>query len=420
MPFLVNRRILFAGYSALCIGLFSLYGKSEAVEADFISKTFLQIFEDAADNGHAPFYEYVELNLRNLKEKKLSFYAAGWLRYDLKALSNPQREMDELSYAYLRYAPFENRSLLFNIGRQRITEGMAAVLMDGLSARWEISRLTGFSIFGGRSVETEFDGKKGDFLYGGRLFQRIERKAELGFSFLREDNDGSRFREELGLDLWLLPLREAEVLGRSSYSTVTDGWMEHSYVLRVFPAETLTVSGLFTHTDYRHAFSTSTLSAFLPEFLGQNEEMTKAGASVEYRIGRDLTVIGDYVGYGYRQSGDAKYLGGGVVAKTYGASLGASVHRMSGSSDRLRYTELRLYGKKDLNPVRFSADALVLHYDTPFSGLSNAYWVNGTVEYKVTDSMTAGLSLDYLKSPDFTHDTRVLLRLAYDMRKRQR
>lgn len=420
--FFYGREFNFTGCSAFCLTIFTFCAcaRGEAAEVDLRLRTYMQLFEDVRDERHAPFYEYVELNLRNLKERKLSFYAGGWFRYDLKTLSNSQREMDELSYAYLRYAPFEDRSLIFHIGRHHVTEGITAGLVDGVSMRWENSRLTGFSLFGGVPTETEFDGRKADLVYGGRVFQRIERKAEFGLSFLREDNDGSRFREELGFDLWLLPLQKVEVIGRSSYSTVTDGWMEQSYTVRIFPSEKFTFSGIFTHSDFRHAFSSSTLSAFLPEFLGQSEEMTKAGGSVEYRISKDIAVGGDYLGYEYRKSGDAKYYGGNIAATTHGVSLGASIHRMAGDTERLRYTELRLYGRKIFGDTRLSVDSILLHYDAPFSGLSNAYSVNGTLEYKVTNAMVTGLSIEYLKSPDFTRDTRFLFKLAYDLRGRQR
>jgi len=390
-----------------------------SADVEFISRTYLEVFEDTGDNTHAPLYEYVELNAKDLMEKKINFYSGGWVRYDLRSKSEDDRELDELSYAFVRYTPRGDRGLFFDIGRHLVFAGLASEQLDGISARWEITPRTGFALYGGVPVETDFDGRGGDLLYGGRVFQRIARKAEFGLSFLREDDEGSRYREEMGLDLWLRPVKKAEITGRSSYNTATDGWMEHTYNLRIFLLNALTLTGIFSRTDFDDAFSSRTLSVFSPEFLGRGETLTKAGVSGEYRVGRAWTFVIDFLDYEYETMGSADYYGLSVTGN-FGISnkAGLSLHRIDGESERLAYTEYRGYARKRFGSFTASLDAVFHRYDRPFNDLNSAYSVNATAEYRITSSLTAGLSLTHAKDPDFTHDTRALLKLAYSARRR--
>ncbi|MEJ2696115.1 MAG: cytochrome c [Candidatus Sulfobium sp.] len=385
-------------------------------EVYFLSETYLQAYQDERGKRYVPVYEHVLMDLRN-SNRKLGFHASGWIDYDLKTLRTTRRETDELTYAFLRYAPFADNRLTFNLGRHLVFEGVASEQVDGLSSRWEITANTGFSVFGGVPVETEFDGRTGDLIYGGRVFQRVTRKLEAGASFLRETDDNGQYREEAGIDIWLLPMKKLEFQGHSFVNLDTGGWMEHSYALRYFLSGELTVTGLFLHSSYDDAFSARTLNVFSPEFLGKDEELTKTAGHFEYRWSRDLTAVADIAAYSYKEAGSALYYGGGATATVYGISSGIELHRMQGNSERLRYTEFRMYAKSGLRKMAISVDAIDLHYDKAFSGLSDAYSVDGTISYPVTGKLKAGLSVEYSKNPDFTGDTTVLFRLAYNLRR---
>ena len=387
-----------------------------AAEYAFTSKTYLKFYDDARDNKYAPVYEYVDIEGKGIQDGKVSIYLSGWLGYDFRTLSDGEKERDELTYAFLRYSPYQDSRFQVNAGRHYVFEGVASEQIDGVSARWEITPLNGLSLFGGVPVETDFDGRESDSAYGGRVYQRIPRKAEIGLSFLREENNKTRFRDEIGADLWLRPASRVEVRGQSSYNNITDGWREHSYTLRLFPLDRLTVSGLYSHARYDDAFSARTLSAFSPDFLGRGERLTKTGGAAEYRLDRTSTAVLDFTAYDYELMGPAERYGGRVTASLSGISTGASFHRMNGDTERLRYVESRLYAAKDLGGWNFSLDTIFHHYDSPFSGLSNAYSVNGTTRYKITGALVAGISLDYYKTPDFTHATTVLLNLVYGIK----
>jgi cytochrome c2 len=384
-------------------------------EIYFSTRTYLQFYEDSRGNRYGPLYERVDLEMQD-RSRKCSFRSSGLVRYDVRTLSGEKREMDELTYAFLTCAPFSDHGPVFKIGRYYVFDGVASDQIDGIHSLWEITPATGFSVYGGRPVETEFDGKRGDYVYGGRVYQRIEKTAEVGASFLKEDNDGGRFREELGLDVWLLPMKSLELQGHSFWNNITRGWMEHSYTIRV-PLQRAIISGLFGQSTYSNAFSARTLSAFSPDLLGQDEGLTKLGASAELPLGRGVSTIINYTGYGYKKSGDARYYGTTVATGSTLISAGISLHRMDGEVERLRYLELRAYVKKSFRKMSFVIDAIDLHYDLPISGLKNAYSVSGTATYKIDNSFSAGTDVVYSKNPDFTHNTMVLLKLVYNFRK---
>jgi hypothetical protein len=408
MPRATHRVLSFFLFSVL-----SLHAAVFAAENDFTSKTYLKFYQDARDNRYTPLYEYIELESRNLQNGQVNLYLSGWLGHDFETQQFENKTRDELTYAFLRYSPYADRRLLLTAGRQFVFEGIASEQIDGIATRWEFTPRTGVSLFGGVPVETEFDSRRGDAVFGGRIFQRIQSRGELGVSVLAESNDGNRFREEGGLDIWLLPVKKVEVKGQSSYNNITDGWREHSYNLRIFPVERLILSALFVQSRYDDAFSARTLSVFSPDLLGPGEQLTKAGGTVDYRVNDSLSGVVDYARYAYKIMGDAGYYGVKVSATVRGVLTGLSFHRMEGPVDKLRYIEARAYATTKLEKWRLSLDAINLNYDSAFNNLKNAYSLNGTVRYTINDSLTSGFSIDYSKTPDFINNTTALLNLVY-------
>jgi mono/diheme cytochrome c family protein len=385
-------------------------------EAGFISRTYLQSYQDSRGNRYVPFYEQIEIDIRD-RDRKWCFYSSGWIRYDLKALSFDEREMDELTYAFLRYSPFADRSMLVTAGRHLVFEGVASEQTDGLSLRWEVTPRVGFALYGGRPVETEYDGKRGDLIYGSRVFYRHKKTAETGLSFLREDNNGSRFREDYGVDLWLRPGRQFEFQGHSFFNNITGGAIEHSYDLRFFPCDKLTVSGFLTRSNYADAFWARTLSAFSPDILGKNEQLTKTGVSAEYRLDSKASLSLQFTGYEYDKSGPARYYGAHVEAEVYGVKSGLFVRRMEGETERLRYIEIRAYAQKKITKATVTVDTVNIHYDSPYNGLSNAYSLNAALGYRINNSLQLEADINHAKTPDFTGTTTAMLKLVYRLRR---
>lgn len=413
---LKNRAIVFPLWCGVSVVICLIYGMTFAAEINVKSNTRFQFREDARDNNFANLYQYVDLDVHNMFDGRLSVYSSGWFSYDFDRVDNGDRENDELLYMYLTYSPFEDRRLLFSLGRHLIFGGVASEQIDGVSARWEILPVVGISAYGGVPVETDFDNRKSDYVAGGRAFFRVPQKAEIGFSYLKEGNDGSSYREELGVDVWVLPIKWLEVQGHSFWNAKTEGWMEHAYNMRVFPIERLTLSALVSHTNYHDAFSATTLSAFSPDIVGDNEQLTKFGPSAEYRFTDWLSGVANYTRYEYDKEGSADFYG--VTLRAHlsdnGLAAGASLHRMDGDTERLRYVKARAYATKTfLEAFEISLDTIILHYDESFSGRNTAYSSTGAFTYKFSDSLLASASIYYSRDPDFDHDIRAFLKFVY-------
>ncbi|MFO0752463.1 MAG: hypothetical protein U0411_03940 [Thermodesulfovibrionales bacterium] len=392
-------------------------GAASAAGIEVTSSTYLQTRENARDEKYTPLFEYLTLGFTDAAGGRLDFYAAGWVRYDLRTIRYDERERDELTYAYLSYRPFQDRSLVVNAGRHMVFGGVASELFDGLSARWEISPRNGISVYGGVPVETEKDARRSDSLYGGRVYHRFGRTAEVGFSYLKEDNDGHSYREETGIDLWAFPARWIEVQGQSFYNMLTDGWFDHSYSLRLFPLKNLVVTGLYSYTNFNDAFSSTTLSAFSPDFWGKDERMTKVGGTIDYTIHPSVAVSADFRTYDYKTMGNAAYYGAGIAATLFDIRTGLSLHRMEGDEEKLKYLESRAYAIKVIDRLKLAFDVINIHYDEAVSGLSNAYYLSGTAGYKLKDYATVWFNLEYGKTPDYRYDLRGLFRLAIAFKK---
>jgi hypothetical protein len=266
-------------------------------------------------------------------------------------------------------------------------------------------------------VETNFDEREEDFIYGGRVFQRISRKAEAGLSFLKEDNGKETYRKELGIDLWVRPAVVIEVQGQSFYNDITNDWMDHSYNILLRPVDRFSLTAFFSKVDYEHAFSATTLSAFLPALLGEGEELTKVGGKAEYVFVDVLTLTADYSRYEYELMGSADYYGGLLSVLVYDVDAGISLHRMNGETNRLKYLESRAYAARSLGDFRVTGDAINVHYDQSFRNIDDVYSVSGTLTYRFRDYLKGAVNLDYRRTPDFTRDIRALFKIMYNFEK---
>jgi hypothetical protein len=413
-----RREITLSLFYGMFILLLPLYREAFPAELDLTSTTHLQEYEDPRDNNFLTLRQYLDFNVIGYNDR-LSLYSNGWFRLELDDTENGDRSNDELLYAYLSYRPLADHTLVFNLGRHFVYEGLASEQIDGVSARWEILPMLGVSAYAGVPLEPDFDDRESDYIFGGRLFLRLAQRAEVGLAYLQEDNDGSSYREEMGVDVWLRPLHWLELRGESRRNQRTHDWSEHAYSLNVFPVEKLTLSTFVAYTDYDAAFSTTTLSAFLPQFVGVGEELTKIGLSAEYAWNAWLSTVADYTRYAYDIQGRAHFFGLALRAYVIDHDLaaGASIHRMDGHTKRLRYLKARLYVTKTFKALEVSLDTVHLNYDESFNGTNHAYAFSGSLAYKLTDSLLLSTSVYYSKNPDFDQEVRTFFKIVYTFEK---
>lgn len=365
-----------------------------------------------------PVYEYVRLNMtNNLSDGSVaSFHLGAWGRADLADKSTEKYTDGDLQYAYLSYRAAKNNSVV-NLGRQFVTEGVATERLDGVYLRNDFVGGFGAAVFAGVPVITETNYQGGNIVYGTRISQTDKKYYTVGLSALKsEREDDSRYREEEGVDLWVHPMEQVDLTGRSSYNSLTNGWMEHAYSLSVVPLDKLRVSADFSHINYYDYFYNMTTSAlsFTNRLIDPNEKLTAAGVALSYSPIKNLTIIADYKLYGYEIAKNANYYGGKAtysLPQSYAAGL--SVHRMDGKVDRLRYTEYRAYASKQIGQANVSVDLINIGYDERINGVKNSYAVTGSAGYEFNKKVKVGANMEYLRSPDFDNEVRGLLKVTY-------
>ena len=369
-----------------------------------------------------PVYEYLRLNMTNnlADGAGVSFFLGAWGRADLGDKSTSSSTDGDLQYAYLTYRAPKNNTTV-TIGRQFISEGVAAERVDGLYLRSDF--LYGFSAssFVGNAVvaealpEPEYRG--GTLIYGARLSQSNKKYYTVGLSALKGNRDGdSSYREEEGIDLWLRPFEQIDLTGRSTYNSITKGWMENSYALTYSPLTTLRFGADYANInfkDYLYNVTTSALSILNPIWK-DNETQTAIGASVAYTGIKNLTVAGSYKFYSYDKSGDASYFGGKASYSFPDALVvGGGLYRMDGATDKLRYYEYRAFASKKIGPADLTIDAMNVNYDKSLNGVSNSYTITGTAGYEFNRKFKAGATVEYSKTPDFDREVQALVKATY-------
>jgi hypothetical protein len=378
------------------------------------SSTYLQDRQEFDSTRLMPLFEYLNFNADDLGSKNLSFHFGGWYRHDLKNESFGTKSTGDLQYAYLGYRADAANAFL-NLGRVAVNQGVAFEQVDGAAAGTDLGHGFGISAFGGIPVETSFDSRTGDSVYGGRISQEAYGIYGIGVSYLHERNDREDFRKEEGLDLWFRPLNKVELLGTTLYNATTSAVARNAYLLSLGPFKILTLRTEFTEIRYKDFFTSPTTSAFQLQPGGPvdpNDKLTTVGEEASLAFGA-LVFSADYKKYRYLIEGDADSYGG-RLAYTGSSGAGAEVRRMNGQTDNLRYYEYRAYGYKNFENTDLAVDLLAVTYDARINGLKTAYSASLAGGYFLTKKLKVGVDVEYLKDPFFTKDVRGLVKLVYN------
>jgi len=184
---------------------------SFALETGGNSGTYLRLSEDISGDKVYTLYEYLDLYAIG---NGVSFYSNGWFRTDLEGRSRTDDTNKELRHAYLS---FRGKDSFLDIGRLYVFEGVAGEQLDGLYGGLNYKDRAGISLFGGSPTETGRDTRRGDIIYGGRLWQGMPGYYRIGVSYLKEKNNDEDLREESGADIYIRPIKSIEVSGKSFY-----------------------------------------------------------------------------------------------------------------------------------------------------------------------------------------------------------
>lgn len=395
---------------------FFQYVPVDAAEISGETKTILRMSKAADDRYFSPLYEYLSLGIINeTGGGSISGNLGGWGRVDLRDRRTDRYTDADLQYGYVSYRG-NNNNLLLNAGRQFVAEGVATERFDGIHLRSDLAAGFGASAFVGAPVVVETDFKGGDVVYGGRVTHSVPQYYTIGLSALRTDYNSSRIREESGIDLWFHPIKQVDVVGRSSYNSITSGWMEHAYMASFSPLKNLSFTADLSSISYKDYFYQTTTKAFslTKGLLDPNEKVFALGGGVDYTPIENVRLSADYKNYAYDIAGPANYYGGKATFTLPESFMaGLSIHRMDGENAKLQYMEYRLFASKKLGKVDLTADLFDVDYDSPINGVKQTYSASVGAAYAITDRIKVSADVDYSKTPDFDRDLTGMVRFTY-------
>jgi hypothetical protein len=369
------------------------------------STTILRLRETGWDRDLYPLYEYLHLSgAQTDKDGTVSFHLGGWGRIDMVDSTTNRSSNGDVQYGFIAFDGAKN-NVQARAGRQYITEGVINDKVDGLYLRSDFAmRFTAAAMVGSPAVtQPNYDG--GDLIYGGRVAHSVPNLYTAGLSFLHTQSGSSHLREEEGLDLWIRPIKQVDLAGRSIYNSLTAGWNEHDYTATITPLEAVLVSLSLNKVDYKNYFhhvTTSALSVRLfDRSLDPREEMLSLGGNVSYTGLKNVSLSADYKHYGYDIMGDAQTWGLNAAYAADGTAAGGSYHRMDGSNSRLRYDEYRVYGKQKFGKADATIDFTDTSYDNSIQRIKNAYSFSAAAGYDYTPDLRVTGDIEYLRSVDF-------------------
>jgi len=408
---------IIGGVAALCALLVATSAVAET-SLSGESSTMVRMGETQDGRKLTSLYEYLNLRTETVvgEQGAVSTGLGGWGRVDLRDRSASDRYTDaDLQYGYVSYRGNQN-NLLLDAGRQFVAEGVATERVDGVHLRGDLAGGFGVAAFVGAPVVVETDFKGGDVVYGGRVTHSVPQYYTIGLSALRTDYQSSRIREESGIDLWFHPLKQLDIVGRSSYNSITSGWMEHAYMATFNALQNLRFTADLSSISYKDYFYQTTTKVFIltQGLLDPNEKVFSLGGGVAYTPVENVNLAVEYRNYAYDIAGTAGYYGGkATFALPESFMAGLSIHRMDGDNARLQYMEYRLFASKKLGKADLMVDLSDVAYESPINGVKNTYCASVGAAYALTDRIRLSANIDYSKTPDFDRDVTGMVRFTY-------
>lgn len=405
-----------------------------AAEISVDSNTFFQIEQrDIAGAGKQNIdtaTEFIGFDAGKLADGNLSLHFYGWGRADFGDKSyNTDKTDGGFTYGYLRYR-FNAANADVRAGRFFVREGIVNEQVDGVNLRTDLPLGFGISMFGGATVHTEdlsresSDGK-GDYLFGGRFNYRYKGVLDLGISTVYEDaapqllHHANGNHRLVGGDIWLNPVTWLEVIGHTSYNTETSEVAEHSYLLNLMPTRRFTISTEFNQNKDRSYFYSWAVASGAD--IDPDNTSTTVGTTVSYAL-KGVEISGDYKHYN-REQGSANRFGGNLKLKYLNNAVRAGIgyHYLDageafaiGNNPSASYHEIRAYAMHDTKTYFAAVDLLGYFFKDKIYDENQAVQAMVSLGYHITPTLALSGDLSYGRNPEFTNETKGLVRLTYN------
>lgn len=400
-------------------------GPATAAEVTLSSKTYGLLFERELAGGqkdrYAPLYEYLSADAANLGGKPLSFHFYGWGRADLGEQTGTGNTSGEISSLYLEYRDPEGNAQ-GKLGRFFLTEGAAMDTIDGAFVKATTPVGLGVSLYGGVPVEySNLEGaRRGDSLYGGRIFFVQSGFAELGASYLKENGSTEALDRELyGGDMWVRVAGPVQLTGQAYYNRSAREMASQRYAVRIVPGATFDISAGYEAYNYKGLFRSALNPAFVFPALDNNDKVRTIFGIVDWEFtpGWSLQVAGKNIRHDQSDPGDANR---GEVGLRYTFNskkdvAGISAAYVSADSAENEYQEYRAFATYTPDKLRLTLDGLIQNFKQEIDGKKNAYQVVATAGYQILAALQVSGNLTYTQSPNFENDYAGLVRLSYGL-----
>ncbi|GBE15744.1 hypothetical protein BMS3Abin14_01819 [bacterium BMS3Abin14] len=413
---------LFLTVLGCLVVLASMVPVAWAAEYSLSSRSYLYLHErDNAigPNDHlAPLYEYLSLDVWDLKEANLSFHSYGWGRVDLADASAGGRNSGDISSAYLQYRyPTGNGQA--KLGRFFLAEGTTTETLDGLFLKGTGKGGFGASFYAGNPVENSIIASGGgNSLVGGRVFYVRPGLAEAGFGYLFENGDfQGKNREEAGGDLWVRFAPSWDLTGKIVYNLTTSELASHRVAFRLVPVNTIDLELGTEGYRYDGLFQKSLHPAFLPPSANGSDKVRKLFADCDWQATERLSVQAGVkrIHHDADDPGDAAYGELGFRLQMEGVLnlLGFSAALQTADLSENEYRELRGWLMGTVRKWSFSLDALTYLYEVPVNGVDTSTQIVGSAGWKASTLLSLSGDVRYTRSPRYAKDLTILLRADF-------
>lgn len=436
---------------------------SLATEYSIDSATYLRFQQYAAPGFdkkfQAPATEYLTIDAAKIGVDSLSLHFYGWGNATMGSiLPNEDRYNGNLTYFYLNYRLPNNASV--KAGRMFIFDGLANEQIDGVSFRTDLPQGFTLSVYGGAPSKLDYEknttltindkpmtfnegNNKGDTIIGGRVSSRVAGIMELGISTLYEGGIRTKisngtleqnaegyiapgslrtYRQLVGGDIWLSPIKMLEVNGHTFYDLASAGMAENSYLMTVRPLDKLSVTADYTDQNPKNYFAASNLpSLFNPTV---NDKLRRYGANVTVIATKAIEAAVDYHHYNRETKGNSDRCGFDLrgtfddnkvrTGFSYHYVKGADAASVNGSTPATRYNELRGYAMYDAHTYVAAFDGIAQLYNQNINGRNNAFEVLASLGYRFAHNLLLSGDISYGQNPEYNDEVKGLIKLVYN------
>jgi len=160
------------------------------------ASTVFEWYDDAQEDTATPFYQYLQLNVRDIDGDGLNFRGYGRFADDLSD------EVDVKSRLYFAYLEKKNilNNLDFKLGRQFISTTAGASLMDGLYLDYNGLGPLSVAVFGGGDVSYYEGYNAKDVIGGVEVSGKFFDDLHVSLSYLQKWANGDLGNELFGFD----------------------------------------------------------------------------------------------------------------------------------------------------------------------------------------------------------------------------